>query len=126
MVPAGKIVTGVNDNEFLDAQAFTLALQPDGKIIAAGWATGPQGGRDYALARFNTDGSFDSSFGTSGRVTTDFLNRGNDTINSLVVQPNGKIIAAGSSDLRLSSDLFALAKYNSDGSLDNSFGTGGR
>ena len=122
----GKIVTAVTDNEFLDAQAFALALQLDGKIIAAGWCTGPQGGTDYALARFNTDGSFDSSFGTSGRVTTDFLNRGNDTINSLVVQPNGKIIAAGSSDLRLSSDLFALARYNSDGSLDNSFGTGGK
>ena len=122
----GKVVTAVTDNEFLDAQAFALALQPDGKIIGAGWCTGPQGGTDYALARFNTDGSFDSSFGTAGRVTTDFLNRGNDTINSLVVQPNGKIIAAGFSDLRLSADLFALARYNSDGNLDNSFGTGGK
>jgi len=48
-------------------QAFAVALQPDGKIVAAG-----QANNDFALARYNPDGSLDNSFGTAGMVTTDF------------------------------------------------------
>ncbi len=98
---------------FLDA-ASDVAVQPDGKIVAAGISGG-----DFALARYNSDGSLDPSFGSGGKVTTDFGSF--DQANAVVVQPDGKIVAAGGSG----SD-FALARYNSDGSLDATFGTGGK
>jgi uncharacterized delta-60 repeat protein len=122
---SGQVITAFN-SEFLDCQAFAMAIQPDTRIIVAGWTTGPQGGADFALARFNADGMLDPTFGSSGRVTTDFANRGNDEIKSITLQPDGKIVAAGFSDLRLNSQLFALARYNSDGTLDGTFGLGGK
>ncbi|HEU4507529.1 MAG TPA: delta-60 repeat domain-containing protein, partial [Pyrinomonadaceae bacterium] len=122
---AGKLVEFFH-NELFDARAFAILLQSDSKIIAGGWASGPQGGTDFALARYNPDGTLDNTFGTAGKVTTDFLNRGNEQINHLAVQPDGKIIATGFSDLRGSDDRFALVRYNQDGSVDNSFGVEGK
>ena len=122
---AGGVSTGFN-SEFLDSQAFAILVQPDTKIVVAGWTTGPQGGADFALARYIGDGSLDATFGASGKVTTDFVNRGNDEIKSITLQPDGKIIAAGFSDLRMGSQLFAIARYNSDGSLDSTFGSAGK
>jgi uncharacterized delta-60 repeat protein len=73
--------------------AFGLTIQPDGKIIAAGFAAnGPV--RDFALVRFNSDGSLDHTFGDGGKVTTDF-GFATDTAQAAVVQPDGKIIAGG-------------------------------
>ncbi len=102
------------------AAISNVALQPDGKIVAAG--TVAAGGTDFALARYNADGSLDTSFGPDGTVTTDF--GGDDAANSVLIQPNGKIVAAGVSDAGGTND-FALARYNPDGSLDPSFGTNG-
>jgi uncharacterized delta-60 repeat protein len=101
-------------------QAFSGLLQVDGKIIAIGTANG--GGVDFALARYNPDGSLDSTFGIGGLVTTDF--GGTEQAHSGLLQPDGKIIAIGYSNVS-GTDDFALARYNSDGSLDTSFGTGG-
>src|SRR5438552_9498231 len=99
--------------------AFALALQPDGKLVAAGVSTG-----DFALARYNADGSLDTTFGTCGRVITDFA--GDDAAASaLVVQPDGKLVAAGRSSLG-NHPSFSLARYSSDGTLDPIFGAGGR
>lgn len=123
---SGKVITSFYDNEFLDSEAFAIALQADGRFVVGGWTTGPQGGSDYALARYNIDGSLDPTFGSLGRVTTDFSNRGNDKIEALALQPDGKIIAAGFSDLRISSDLFALTRYNPNGTLDSGFGVDGK
>ncbi|MEV6297277.1 calcium-binding protein [Streptomyces sp. NPDC051896] len=100
-----------------------VALQADGKIVAAGFSNA-HGGNDFALARYNNDGSLDSAFGSGGKVLTDFGTGGNDIANGVVVT-DGKIVAAGSSDSGGTND-FALARYNTtDGSLDTSFGTGG-
>jgi uncharacterized delta-60 repeat protein len=71
------------------------------------------------VARFNGDGTADTSFGTSGTVTTDLASGSADQANA-AVQEGDKIVVAGSSNGK-----FALAAYNSDGSLDTSFGTGG-
>src|SRR5206468_220084 len=99
--------------------AFALALQPDGKLVAAGVSTG-----DFALARYNADGSLDTSFGTCGRVITDFA--GDDAAASaLVVQPDGKLVAAGRRSVG-GHPSFSLARYASDGTLDPIFGAGGR
>lgn len=105
--------------------AYALAIQTDGKIVAAGTAYMISGYSDFALARYNKDGSLDNTFGNKGRITTDFYG-GIDDVFGLVIQPDGKIIAAGRAISRITYDDFALARYNPDGSLDGSFGTGGK
>jgi uncharacterized delta-60 repeat protein len=106
--------------------AFALTLQADGKLVAAGWAAGAEtGGYDFALARYNADGTLDTSFGTGGTVTTDFGTQ-QDEAHALVVQADGKLVAAGSGRRSLeSSSDFALARYNANGTLDPRFGMGG-
>jgi len=101
-----------------DARAWALAIQADGKLVVAGGAGG-----DFALARYNPDGSPDSSFGTSGKVTTDFGVQ--DTARALTIQADGKLIVFGSTNTAGRVD-FALARYNPDGSPDSSFGVEGK
>jgi len=102
-----------------------LALQADGKIVVAGsilgmdWKT-PQ---NLALARFNSDGTLDTAFGGTGIVVTDF--GAEESTANLVIQASGKIILAGTTSSAGASD-FLLVRYNSDGSLDSSFGTNGK
>jgi uncharacterized delta-60 repeat protein len=100
----------------------STALQPDGKIVAAGY-TYIEDQHDFALARYNTDGSRDISFGTNGIVITS-VSDGNDYSNSIAVQTDGKIIAAGSTVQSGQID-FALARYNPNGKLDQTFGIDG-
>ena len=97
-------------------------VQPDGKIVVAGCSSNG-GNHDFALVRYNGDGSLDLSFGATGMVTTPF--RYDDCGQSMTLQPDGKIVVAGYSHNGSSND-FALARYNSDGSLDPSFGTAGK
>ena len=102
--------------------AYAVAIQPDGKILVAG-ETRP--GNDFAVVRFNSDGTLDSTFavpgsGLLGAVKTNM--GGSDVPSSMFVQPDGKIVVAGRSD-----DNFAIARYNTNGSLDTTgFGTGGK
>jgi uncharacterized delta-60 repeat protein len=102
--------------------SYALAVQPDGKLVVAGASSA--GGGDFALARYNPDGSLDTSFDGDGRVTTDF-NGNDDEASALALQPDGKIIVAGQIWDGNSSD-FALARYNPDGSLDASFSGDGK
>jgi len=110
------------------ATAEAIALQQDGKIVLAGEAN-IDGGESFALARYNSDGTLDASFGTGGQVTTDFgtLEQGFSFAfpESLALQADGKIVVAGYAFIGQSED-FALVRYNSDGTLDTSFGTGGK
>src|SRR4026207_1851182 len=82
--------------------AFDVALQADGKIIAAGtvfvdFNPGDSSDTDFALARYNPDGTPDGTFGTGGQVTTDFLGNEDDAF-SVLIQPDGKIVAVGSAN----------------------------
>src|SRR5688500_11215319 len=95
--------------------AYAVGIQPDGKIVAAGYAN-----TDFALARYNTDGTLDTTFGTGGKVTTDFYSS-TDTVNALALQADGKIVVAGSAAYINGNCDFALARYNTDGTLDNTF-----
>jgi uncharacterized delta-60 repeat protein len=105
-----------------DAGANAVVVQ-DGKLVAAGF--GMVGSTvDFALARYHRDGSLDRTFGTGGRVTTDFGGNGAQGT-ALVVQADGKLVAAGFTHTDAGED-FALARYHRDGSLDRTFGTGGR
>ena len=101
-----------------------VALQADGKIICGGGGGSSQLA-DYQITRLNRDGTPDSTFGSGGHVTIDFAGSG-DGVYGLAVQPDGKIIAAGRSRLLGDDDNFAVARLNPDGSLDNTFGTGGK
>jgi endoglucanase len=108
---------------------FDVAIQGDGKIVAGGLAeTGTVNSDDFLLVRYNIDGTLDTSFGTGGAVYTDFRrdpsNYASDLIYSVVIQPDGKILAGGYSNSR--NDDYALARYMPDGSLDLSFGAGGK
>jgi len=104
-----------------------IALQSDGKIVAAGSVIHDNWQLAFLLARFNSDGTLDSNFGTAGVVVTNF---GDSTAaaNALVLQPDGKIFVAGVSGAGPYSELndFALARFNSNGSLDQTFGNGGK
>jgi uncharacterized delta-60 repeat protein len=100
--------------------ANAVALQADGRIVAAGEASGATS-NDFALARLNPNGSLDTTFG-SGVVLTD-LSGAEDVATSLAVQADGKIIAAG---MALPSRDVLLARYNANGSLDPSFDGDGK
>ena len=97
--------------------AYPMALQADGKIVVAGTA----GFSRFGLARYNTDGSLDTSFGGNGKITTNFT-RGDDIAYGVVVQADGKIVAGGTGAY----ERIALARYNADGSLDTSFSGNGK
>lgn len=103
---------------------YAVAIQEDGKIVVAGYSADASSNIDFALARFNSDGTLDNSFDMDGKVTTDFSNNSMDVAVALKIQPDGKILAAGYS-LTTNSPIFAMARYNTNGSLDDSFGTGG-
>ena len=121
----GKVITDVGT----DSDARALVLRPDGKLVVAGCIACVQFG-DFALARYLSDGSLDTTFGVGGIVTTDFSDDGGDDFESafaLVLQPDGKLIAAGNSDDPVTfATRFALARYLPDGSLDATFGVGGK
>jgi uncharacterized delta-60 repeat protein len=113
----GKLTASINNYE----RANALVVQNDGKIVIAGTTFGTT--NDFALMRFNSDGTTDNTFGTAGIVTTSFGGFQNEAF-AVSIHPNGKIIASGYTYKNFNDD-FALACYNPDGSLDNTFGTGG-
>ncbi len=104
--------------------AGSAVLQPDGKIVIVG-STLPSGQsagfRDFAVARLNSNGSLDNTFGSSGQVITGFGAFDEDIASAVVLQPDGKILAAGRSG-----NVFAITRYNANGILDTTFGTGGK
>ncbi len=120
----GKVATAF-DNGGRSDEAQAVAVQPDGKILVAGSSDQGTSGYDFALARYNPDGTLDASFGRGGRVTTDF-GRGADKAHALLLQPDGKIVLAGDSAQGATGSDFALARYHADGRLDSSFGNGGK
>ena len=110
--------------------AFDVALQSDGKIIAAGtffvnFDPGEISDTDFALARYNPDGTPDATFGNGGTVTTDFFGFEDDAF-SVLIQPDGKIVAVGSADNPATFYDFAAARYLSSGAIDTTFGVGGK
>ncbi|MBA4121216.1 MAG: VCBS repeat-containing protein [Acidobacteria bacterium] len=100
-----------------------VALQTDGKIVVAGTLGGK-----FAVFRFNTNGTPDTTFGTNGSVTTEFYPGFGGSANAIVIQPEGRIVAGGSTNKSGGSLLdgtdFAVARFLSNGSLDASFGSG--
>ncbi len=113
-----------------DNSHSALALQADGKIVLTGTVFN-NGGIDgnLAVVRFNSNGALDTTFGGTGIVITDF--GADESINDLAIQPDGKIILGGKTHSLDPNDTvsrsdFLLARYNSNGSLDTTFGTNGK
>ena len=120
----GKQITGFFG---AGAKANGVVLQPDGKFVVAGTAsdsaTRPVA-TDIALARYNSDGSLDSGFGSGGQTAIPFPDSATEQGNALALLPDGEIIVAGAAFKTFATPPdFALVRYNSDGSLDTSFGT---
>jgi uncharacterized delta-60 repeat protein len=99
-----------------------LAVQPDGKSVIAG-VIGSPGSGTFGLTRYNADGSLDTAFAGGGVASVGF---GGDDEQpaSVVVLPNGQILEAGTSTLNGVGSQFAVARFNADGSLDTTFGSG--
>ncbi|MFN8215563.1 MAG: delta-60 repeat domain-containing protein [Solirubrobacterales bacterium] len=105
-----------------DGKVFlgAVATQPDDKIVLAGF----EAPGSVIVVRLLADGKFDPSFGTEGKVTTPFTGTGNfGDANAVAVQPDGKIVVAGSAKGATNTD-FMVARYDADGHLDSSFGGG--
>jgi uncharacterized delta-60 repeat protein/uncharacterized repeat protein (TIGR01451 family) len=117
---------GVNGIQIVDSDMYgtSMAIQYDGKLVVAGHRNSPSYGADVAVVRLNSDGSLDTSFSSDGIVTTDFA-YGNDFGRSVAIQADGKIVVAGQNYDPYYDQNFALVRYNSDGSLDYSFGNSG-
>jgi len=94
-----------------------MVRQRDGKIVVAGNTQNYPVSDDFALARYNPNGTLDTSFGAGGKVVTKFS--GNSAATALVLQNDGKLVAAG--ETSTDSFDFALARYNTNGTLDTSF-----
>jgi uncharacterized delta-60 repeat protein len=123
----GGIVTTVFPE---GSYAFDVALQSDGKIIAAGtlfvdFNPGDQSDTDFALARYNPNGSLDTTFGNGGTISTDFFGNEDDAF-SVLIQPDGKIVAVGSANDPATYYDFAAVRYLSDGTIDTTFGVAGK
>ncbi|MCB8928549.1 MAG: cadherin-like domain-containing protein [Ardenticatenaceae bacterium] len=108
---------------------YDIALQPDGKIVGAGFVpfsdNNPE--QNVALVRYNTNGSADTSFGTNGTVKTNINPAGADEAYGLTLDSEGKILVVGRTRIGTSGgdfDFF-LMRYDVNGVLDNTFGTNG-
>jgi uncharacterized delta-60 repeat protein len=107
--------------------AFGVAVQNNGKVVVSG-VNSNAGVENWALARFTNAGAPDTTFSSDGRLITVMSSapNGGGRANDVAIQPDGRIVAAGFTQVTATSDDFALARYKADGSLDPSFSTDGK
>ena len=120
----GTVTTTFGYQEY----ATSVALQPDGKIVVAGYAQTVSGRQAFALVRYLPNGALDLSFDGDGKVRTNFSQSSSDVASAVAIQPDGKIVVVGESadfSVRRHS-AFAVVRYNADGTLDTRFGRGGK
>jgi len=120
----GKVMT---DFDHSTDVANAVAVQADGKLVVVGttYINNDYTDEDFAVARYNANGTLDTTFGAGGKVRTDFPGLA-AVASSVVIQPDGKIVVAGGAfPLFTFLGDFKLVRYNPDGSLDSSFGNGG-
>ncbi|MBE7171729.1 MAG: T9SS type A sorting domain-containing protein [Williamsia sp.] len=127
VLPDGSPDIGFNGNGKLvlsfPGNFDAIVVQPDGKIVAAG--NTPSGNQTaFVVVRYNADGSPDAGFGVAGKVITGFSGY-NARATNILVLPGGKLVVAGSASVP-NDARFAVAYYNPDGSVDNSFVNGGK
>jgi uncharacterized delta-60 repeat protein len=116
----GKVVTNLTVGR---DSAADVAIQENGKIVVVGRTVGRHYGK-FALIRYRTDGRLDTTFGGNGIVTTNLAKR-EDSASAVAIQPDGKIVAVGTANIA-SRWMFAIARYERDGTLDAQFGKDGK
>ncbi|MEY2490169.1 MAG: hypothetical protein QOC70_2111, partial [Verrucomicrobiota bacterium] len=115
---------GIVVNDFgqgLESYAIDVVIQPDGRIIIAG-----ESAYAFLVARYNSNGTLDTTFGNGGFREVNFGDLSWDHGRDAVLQDDGKIIVVGTAEINSPYDSFAVARFNPDGSLDQSFGSGGK
>jgi uncharacterized delta-60 repeat protein len=121
----GLVTTAIGPN---NAFSEAVVVQSDGKIVAGGGGWDASGNEDFTLARYNPNGSLDTTFGKNGVVQTVINKTGRDYITGLALQSDGKIVAVGHAVVKMmsliSDSAFAVVRYNTNGNLDTTFGGG--
>jgi uncharacterized delta-60 repeat protein len=119
---SGDGIQIINFQTCISCHATSVAIDSDGKIVVAGEKVQPSG-VDFAIVRLESNGERDLTFGSNGRVTTSLETAlgSTDRAKTVLIQPDKKILVGGTASLG-----FWLARYNPDGSLDSSFGIGGK
>jgi uncharacterized delta-60 repeat protein/uncharacterized repeat protein (TIGR01451 family) len=125
--PIGTTGVRTTDIQGTDDGGYALALQPDGRVVVGGYAVNVSGNKDFALVRYNYNGTLDTTFGTNGKVVTDF-NGTSDRIWGITLQTDGKIVAVGEtiSSVFPGTNDIAVARYTTAGALDTTFGGTGK
>jgi uncharacterized delta-60 repeat protein len=120
----GKLQPDLGD---ISSAFFSVLALADGRILVAGRISTSLGDDDFLIIRLNSDGTFDFSFGVNGIVTTDLDE--DDSFSNIVLQPDGKIVAAGSSGVFYPDGdedyQWIIARYSANGSLDTQFSSDG-
>jgi len=120
----GKVTTDIKRSTDL---VNAVVVQADGKLVVVGqtYKNKDFSNEDFVVARYNTDGTLDTTFGAGGRVRTDFPGLA-AVPSAVVIQADGKIVVAGGAfPLFTFAGDFKVVRYNPNGSLDRSFGSGG-
>ena len=135
LLPDGNLDTSFNGVGYMsfdfgsnNAYMYNIIVQPDGKILVCGcYGNGLQTIRPYfAVARITNSGALDATFGNGGKVLTDFSANGS-TAYSMTTQPDGKIVVGGiTKNATTQANNFALVRFNSNGTVDTTFGTDGK
>lgn len=118
---SGKTWVIFGDNE---DRIQAIAAQPDGTVVVGGYTTNAFN-KDFALARFFPNGAPDYNFGYIGKVVTSF-DAWDEFVNAIAIQPDGNILAAGTAEILDNGRDFAIARYTAAGTLDPTFGIGGK
>lgn len=118
----GKVVSDVSSSTDI---LNSVAIQPDGKILAFGYSWNGTSQQDFTIVRYNSNGSLDTTFDTDGIVSTDVGVNSVDYGHKLLLQSDGKIVACGTTIIS-SNYNFVAVRYNPNGSIDTTFGAGGK
>lgn len=113
----GKVRT--NFSSTTNEHATAVAVDAAGKVVVAGWGE-RHGQRQIVLVRYNTNGSRDASFGSDGKVRTNFVRTSSEQAEAVAITPSGKVVLAGHGYFS-GQDVILLARYNTNGTLDTSF-----
>nr|WP_294859352.1 T9SS type A sorting domain-containing protein [uncultured Fluviicola sp.] len=118
----GQVITPIGNS----GEANSMSIQNDGRILLGGWSINVSNS-EFALARYTNDGTLDNTFGVGGIALTAIgVPSPQNSGNALSVQNDGKILFAGSAKNSFNYTDFAAVRYENNGSLDGTFGTGGK
>src|SRR5262245_3545788 len=127
----GSLDTGFNGNGKVTTAVGTgtckgegVALQEGGKIVVVGHSFNPEGQSCFTVLRYSANGSLDTSFGESGKITTAVAKESN--ADSVAMQSDGKIVVAGNAFIDGNNNDFGVVRYNANGKLDSSFNQTGK